>query len=892
MDDLLREFLTETAESLSVLDVELVRFEQTPEDVTILGNIFRLVHTIKGTCGFLGLPRLQKVAHAAENVLGKFRDGELTATSQSVSLILRSLDTIKAILSAIEATGAEPNGSDAALIGELNALDRSNNHPTPVSAAHPETYAEAKAPPSRAAMETEEAEAPAGSEMPPVPATPAPAMATALAPADLRALPALAEERSAAPELRESTVASQNIRVSVELLENLMTTVSELVLTRNQLLQILRSSQRESDFAGPLQRLNQVTSELQEGVMKTRMQPIGNAWSKLPRLVRDTSNDLKKKVDLHMVGAETELDRQVLELIRDPLTHMVRNSIDHGLELPAERIAAGKPETGRIMLNAFHEGGHILIEVADDGKGLSTDAIRRKAVQNGLASEAEAGAMNDQQIQQFIFKPGFSTAATVTSVSGRGVGMDVVKTNIEKIGGTVDLKSIAGRGTSFTIKIPLTLAIVSALIIESGGERFALPQISVMELVRATPTGEHRIERIKETPVLRLRNRLLPLVSLAELLRQPALPRDKSEAFIVVVQVGANIFGIIVDQVFDTEEIVVKPVAPILRHIPLFSGNTILGDGSVIMILDPNGVAAAAGEMQVNDDLATGDGSQAARLSAAHSSDRLALLIFRAGSGAPKAVALSLIARLESIEFERLEHSNGSLVVQYRGQLMPVVPCDPDWQPQPDQRCPVLVFADSNRFMGLAVDEIVDIVEDHLHIELGVERAGYLGSAVLAGRATEVIDASFFLRQAFADWFGTADDRGFEVRDPTRILLVDDSGFFRNLVTPVLARAGYRVTAVTGGNEALGLAEAGEMFDAIISDIEMPQMNGFEFVRAVRALPRWRELPVIALSSHASQRDRERGHVAGFTEHVPKLDRDALLAALGRVLAAERREAA
>jgi two-component system chemotaxis sensor kinase CheA len=409
--------------------------------------------------------------------------------------------------------------------------------------------------------------------------------------------------------------------------------VSELVLTRNQLLQILRS-QKDSEFSVPLQRLNHVTSELQEGVMKTRMQPIGNAWSKLPRLIRDLSHELGKKIDLIMHGQDTELDRQVLELIKDPLTHLVRNCADHGLERPEDRRAAGKPEIGRVNLNAFHEGGHIIIEISDDGRGLNIEKIKQKGIQNGVVSEAEAASLSDQQVAQFIFKAGFSTAAMVTSVSGRGVGMDVVRTNIEKIGGTVELRFQRGKGTAFVIKIPLTLAIVSALVVECSGERFAIPQISVLELVRAQAGSETTIERVNDSPFLRLRNRLLPLVSLHDMLR---LGEDRGvdpdQSFIVVTQVGTYTFGIMVDRVFDTEEIVVKPVAPILRDISMFSGNTILGDGSVIMILDPNGIAAASGE-------AATVGEQGAATEAEHKgageSERIALLIFRAGGQAPK----------------------------------------------------------------------------------------------------------------------------------------------------------------------------------------------------------------------------------------------------------------
>ena len=681
---------------------------------------------------------------------------------------------------------------------------------------------------------------------------------------------------------KESAVAAQTIRVNVDLLENLMTMVSELVLTRNQLLQILRS-QKESEFAAPLQRLNHVTSELQEGVMKTRMQPIGNAWAKLPRLVRDLAHELNKKIDLQMLGADTELDRQVLELIKDPLTHMVRNSADHGLEIPAERVKAGKSETGRITLNAYHEGGHIIIEIQDDGKGLAIDRIKQKAIQNGMASEGELASMTDQQIIQFIMKPGFSTAAKVTNVSGRGVGMDVVKTNIEKIGGTIEIKSAQGKGSTFVIKIPLTLAIVSALIVECAGERFAIPQISVVELVRAAADSEHTIERLKGTPVLRLRNRLLPLVSLQQLLRlddSEDAKKPADETFIVVTQVGTYTFGIMVDRVFDTEEIVVKPVAPILRHIEMFSGNTILGDGSVIMILDPNGIASATGEMAMGE----AAGKETTAVQTQRQEDKMALLLFRAGEGAPKAVPLSLVARLEDVDLATVEMSNGLPVVQYRGKLMPLVPIDPNFALANEGRQPVLVFADGDRSMGLIVDEIVDIVEEKLNVQLAAERPGLMGSAIIAGKATEVIDAGFFLTQAYKDWFGSSAQEGFEEEKLQRVLLVDDSPFFRNLLTPLLSVAGYDVTAVENAGDALALCEAGEDFDVIVSDIEMPGMSGFDFAEAVRHGSRWQGVPMVALSSHASARDLDRGRIAGFNDYVAKFDRDALLFALQQTL--------
>jgi len=876
MDELLGEFLTETTESLSVLDTELVKLERNPNDPRLIDNIFRLVHTIKGTCGFLGLPRLEAVAHASENVLGKMREGELPPTAEAISLILQSLDRTKLILAELEATEAEPAGEDADLVARLDAMAAGAAQPV--------------APPPRVEAEpVEKVDAGLGRELKPgevgldelerlFQASPGPEAVAAKA-----AEPKVEATVADAP--AESAVAAQSIRVSVNLLETLMTMVSELVLTRNQLLQMVRG-RADSEFKVPLQRLSLVTTELQEGVMKTRMQPIGSAWSKLPRIVRDLGHELGKKIDLQMHGADTELDRQVLELIKDPLTHMVRNSADHGLETRAERLAAGKPEVGRIALNAFHEGGHIVIEIADDGRGLDLARIRAKALEKGLASEAELAAMADAQIMRFIFAPGFSTAAKVTSVSGRGVGMDVVRTNIEKIGGAIDLKSEKGRGTTLTIKIPLTLAIVSALIVECCSEKFAVPQLSVVELVRASKDSGHRVEILNRTPVLRLRNRLLPLIYLGDLLKLPGAESRAlaagAEGFVVVSQVGEFSFGIVVDRVFDTEEIVVKPVAPLLRGIPMFSGNTILGDGSVIMILDPNGIAAGASGMQAAASGAS-QGEPAHRGAASGAAE--AMLVFRAGDRSPKAAPLSLIARLEEIDAKSVENSNGRPLVQYRGKLMPLVPIAPDTPLRQEGRVPVLVFTDEGRSMGLVVDEIVDIVEEKLELELNSERPGFIGSAVLAGKATEIVDVGHYLDRAFADWFQRHEDAPFGAPPGRRLLLVDDSSFFRNLLTPLLETAGYEVTPTDGPQAALRLREEGAEFDVIVSDIEMPDMNGFEFAREVKSDGRWKSTPIVALSSHATPRDVERGRGVGFADHVAKLDRDALLRSLIRTCA-------
>ena len=746
--------------------------------------------------------------------------------------------------------------------------------------------------------------------------------------------------------------------MNVEVLEDLMTMVSELVLTRNQLLQILRS-QGETEFSGPLQRLNHVVSDLQEGVMKTRMQPIGNAWAKLPRIIRDLSMELNKKIDLEMIGQDTELDRQVLELIKDPLTHMVRNSADHGIEDPATRVAAGKKEVGKVVLNAFHEGGHIIIEIKDDGKGLAADKIKKKAIESGLATETELAQMTSLQIQQFIFRPGFSTAEKVTSVSGRGVGMDVVRTNIEKIGGSIDLKSIEDKGSTFTIKIPLTLAIVSALIVESSQERFAIPQLSVRELVMTSEHAENQIETIKGTPVLRLRDKLLPLVSLSNLLELHMSPqtaaakdaalqelrreheadmdlaarevekqaeekshlsvvgeedqkresasaephsdiaplsgtteKETSNQYIVVTQVGNYDFGIIVDRVFDTEEIVVKPVAQILRDIEIFSGNTILGDGSVIMILDPNGIARATGEIESDD---RNSSEEDAAMIRSGSQNKTSLLLFRVGDNTPKAVPLSLVSRLENVELDKIEHSSGKMMVQYRDQLMPLVKFDEAMRFGEEKEKPVLVFADQAQSLGLIVDEIIDITEEHIDVQITGQKNGLLGSAIINERATDVVDVAHYLNANTEDWFKGRSNEIFGESNTAsgkrHVLLVDDSPFFRNMLTPLLNVAGYHVTTAENPLDALKMCEQGAKFDIIVSDIEMPEMDGFEFAQKIKEGSNWQNTPLVALTSHANPKDIDRGMNVGFNKYIAKFDRDTLLNTISQTLSEQNNEA-
>lgn len=908
MDEVLSDFIAETREGLEALDSELVRFERDPRDPAPLASVFRLMHTIKGACGFIGLVRLQRVAHAAEEVLGGFRDGSLTVSAAAVTIILEAVDLIRRLIDALDATGEEPAGEDAALIARLEAACVAA--PVPAGAALPsdrplierlggdavlDAAAEAATPSllrepllgeadpvllqaallqgllgaarggdasalTRALADIADIRLPEGLHEALFAAVAVALEALGAAPDDVRELrerlhatpqadvpappappPAAAPDTAPAPNGAGKSAAT--IRITVEVLEQLMRSVSELVLIRNQMIQTLRL-EPESPFKAPLHRLNQVTSEIQEKVMVARMQPISGAWAKLPRLVRDLENELGKRIELVMTGEDTELDRQVMELIRDPLTHMIRNAADHGLETPEQRRAAGKPEKGRVNLSARHEGGAILIEVADDGRGLSVARLRAKAVALGLASSAEAEQMSDAEAMQLIFRAGFSTASQVTSVSGRGVGMDVVRANIEQIGGVIELKSTEGRGACFTVRIPLTLTIVSALIVEAGGERFALPQSSIVELVNAGDGSGRCIEQIDGAPVLRLRERLLPLVSLRRLLKldDDGPPPADSETCIVVIRFGACVFGVIVDRVFDIEEIVVKPTAGALRHLRLYSGATILGDGSVILILDPKGAARAAGIDETAAGMSAVDAAGPAH--AAPDAEAAALLLFRADDAPLRAAPLAEVARIEEVEAGQIERVEGRAVLRYRGRLMPVLDADggaPDWA-GPGRR-PLLVFARGDQALGLLIDEIVDIVETAAKPHIGGAGGLTLGSLIVLEQAADLIDVEAYWRRAFAAAPAAEAGPSAQLK---RLLVVDPSAFSQLLLRPLLARAGYDVTVTPDAEAALARHDAEEQFDLILADLQPDRARAF--ARVLAAAQRWHATPLLSLS--------------------------------------------
>jgi two-component system chemotaxis sensor kinase CheA len=766
MDDLIKEFLVECNENLDRLDGELVKLEIDPSSQELLSSIFRTIHTIKGSCGFLGFAKLEKVAHVGESLLSRLRDGKLSLTPEFTSGLLAMVDAIRVMLGEIQTTEQDGNENYAELIETLNSLqnqgqqtasDAGSNAPLPkeyskkYQGSNPEENS-AKSVPS-ASVSTPAARLP--------PVLPEPPDALAAGPEESQ----MAQHPQ--DDSRSKNAVPETIRVDVHLLDRLMNLVGELVLTRNQITQF---SARQSDpnLVSPAQQLNLLTSELQEEVMRTRMQPISNIFDKFPRVVRDVATTHGKQVVIEMEGKETELDRSLLEAIKDPLTHIVRNSVDHGIETPDQRVARGKRAEGHLKLRACHEGGQVLVEISDDGAGIDTARVKSKAIERGVITAQQAGRMSEGELLNLVFLPGFSTVEKVTNLSGRGVGMDVVKTNIDRVNGTVDLQSYPGQGTTIRIKIPLTLAIVRAVIIQSDGNRFAIPQVNIQELVRLEPDRVRtEIESVHGVPVYRMRGRLLPLVYLNEelkLAKQAGNQAGQDEATnIVVLQANDHPFGLVVNEINDSEEIVVKPLSKQLRGLKIFAGATIMGDGKVALILDVVGLAQNANIFSEARDQALAEKTAETRKAQdQNQAEKQTFLLFAGPDDSRMGLPLTTVARLEEFRAADVEKSGGEWVIQYRGKILPLIRLDvvleerrirlrhgsKTVEPDPLQ---VLVCNDEGRAIGIIVERILDIVEDRAEVKSPATREGILCAVVINDRVTELIDIPAIQRIAEAN---------------------------------------------------------------------------------------------------------------------------------------------
>jgi len=889
-DELLNDFIVEANEHMGDIENQLLSIEESGDDIDVdlINEVFRGIHSIKGAAGFLGMTTINDLAHSLENILNMMRNLELKPNSEMIDIMLRAADRLQGLINDIQ------NSNDADVSEFIQALES-------IASGKQDTPAEAKPEPSSVAQEekplTEDEELDRQIEE---------AIAAKLVETNAKkeAVKQQAKQEAEPPveqapaqppvakksKEKKSTAPEASIRVSVGVLDKLMNLAGELVLSRNQLMQAIVSSER-TGLDVIASRLDQVTSEVQESIMQTRMQQIGSVFGKFPRVVRDLSSKLGKHCNLNIEGKEVEVDKTIIEAIGDPLTHLVRNSIDHGVEMPEDREKAGKPAEGTMNLRAFYQAGKVRIEIEDDGAGIDPNKLKEKAVSKGVITAEKAEQMGDREALRLIFHPGFSMAAKVTDVSGRGVGMDVVRTNISKLGGTVDVESVVGQGTNIVITLPLTLAIIPSLIVQSQEDRFAIPQVNIAELVRLRPAElEKRVGRIKDSEVLRLRGDLLPLIRLEEVLGMslhareeqaegPGQPSCKATN-IIVLETGQHRFGVVVDALHDSEEIVVKPLGRHIQKCPCLSGATILGDGHVALILDVAGVAAheqilCNEALEQENEKQAGDGEQETQY----------MLLFNNHAEEHFAVTMDVISRIDRVRADQIDSVGGQELLQYRNSTMSLLRlenCITAKTPKPTDRLYVIVFEVGGKEIGLVAPSLEDIRDITMTIDTTTFRErGVLGSMVLGEKTTRYVDLFELADIAHPEWSETEDLVVAEDEQPPLILLAEDSNFFRKQVTSMMTERGYRVIDCEDGLIAWETLQSGEHdFDLVVTDIEMPNMDGFEFAGRIKQSSKWNHLPVIALTSLAGAADVERGIEVGIDDYQIKMDRDKLLNSL------------
>lgn len=931
-DESLAEYIAEAEEIIGRVSSTLTELEKGGEQKEAISGLYRDMHTLKGSSQLFGFNNIGEVAHTLETTLDPIRKSGCALSPELVDQIYQVLDLVEKSIPSIR-----DSQSDEVIHAEVQKLlpKLIQSASDIFSGAHPlenDGSSLSESPQSRDQLQPVEPEVDqeifepqsgqgnAASEISDPPPVSVPSASVVASPPPVRSTPA-PDSNTPKPEANAGSATGSpdsTIRVPVELLDKLMNLAGELVLVRNQVLQY--SSQSEDlEFHNLSQSLDVVTSELQEQVMKTRMQPIGNVLSKFQRVVRDVARDLGKKIDLTLKGTETELDKTLLEAIKDPLTHIIRNSCDHGVETPAERSASGKDESGRVLIRAFHEGGQVVVEISDDGRGLDRNKLIDKAISRGLLDRERADRLTDRDVYGLIFEPGFSTAEKVSSVSGRGVGMDVVRTNIEKIGGMVDLDSELGKGTNIRLKIPLTLAIVPAMIVRSGQERFAIPQVKLVELVRVDG-GENspKIEKLQGQPVFRLRGELLPLIPLSQILNSSISDEsetDDQQENIVVLNAEGRQFGLLVDEILDTADIVVKPLSQFLKSINLFSGATIMGDGSVALILDVMGitkVAKMATDSEARDSL-----DEALNDRNSMATETQDFLLVRVNAPGRYAVPLCLVNRLEEFKPSEIEFSGDQKVVRYRNSILPLISVnkvlgfDQVDSNQPEQTedgkevpIPVVVIPKRGKLFGVEVNEILDVLEINSNVDDSItDRFGIHGNLVYDEEVIVVIDVLAVLDRAIDEMISRGGSTNLPTEDaaqlnngdgangksnsnssktPLSVFYAEDAPFFRKQVSRILTRAGHRVHMAEDGESALKQLESAPegKYNVILSDIEMPKMTGFELAEKIQQNDRLRGIPLVALTTRFKDRDIELGRQVGFTRYLEKLNEEKLLQVL------------
>ncbi|MDH4467652.1 MAG: chemotaxis protein CheW [Bacteriovoracaceae bacterium] len=916
-DTAIQEFISEGNEIFQRVFDSLQALEKGSKDPELLSSLYRDMHTLKGTAQLFGFQNIAKLAHVLEASLDPIRKNNLSISPRLHECCFASLYLFGKLLTNVQNTKSDHGFTDEILRMTTLLIDAATHQFEGEITIENESFTgserkidfEKLKPTAEVELKSEPR------KLKTVPEANVINLKNDLLSAASVA-PVIAAESAPVQEVLSLNAPEATIRVQVGLLDNLMNIIGELVLVRNQVLQF-KNKHEDAELLGLSKNLDVVTTQLQTEVMKTRMQPISNVVSKFQRVVRDLAKELNKQIDLTLEGAETELDKTILEAIKDPMTHLVRNSCDHGIETPAQRKSAGKPENGHLLIRAFHEGGYVIVEISDDGKGLDPKKLIAKAIEKNLISTEQSLSMQDKEVYNLIFMPGFSTAQNVTSVSGRGVGMDVVKTNIEKIGGTIDLNSTLGKGMTVGIKIPLTLAIVPALLIKTNGENYAIPQVKLVELVRVEiDNHQSSIEYLHGKPMLRLRGDLVALIDLRELTNKNFSQSKYEDTNIVILNAGGEILGLIVDEISDTADIVVKPLSAFLKYLTLFSGATILGDGTVAIILDVIGMAMAANintqrTKEIDPSLSLADGA------VKKSFDAQEFLLIDVGTNVTHAIPLCLVQRLEEFSLKQLEFSGKQKVVRYRDQLLPILDlCEllnyskpENSKEQPKEVESIVVVQRSGKFFGIKVTEILDIITADCDIDDTVcDRVGILGNIVHDQTVIVIVDILSLLELKQHGTNGLKKNQTSQVQSTqlssknnieriksmsvdmkskkVRVLYAEDVAFFRKHVMKVLNGAGFEVTVFENGAKALAALDKSydNQFNLILSDIEMPEMDGLEFAKQVRKRNKFNDIPMIALTTRFKQSDIDAGVKAGFTSYMEKLDPEKLLKQVAEIM--------
>jgi len=858
-EDILQDFLVEAKEGITNLEEGFIELEKDKENVEILKALFRTMHSLKGAAGFFGFKTLESIAHFSEDILSKLRDGLIEPEEDVIDILLKAVDYIKYIIGYIEKNKEEP--VEDRVLDFLVELSNFNEklkkkvqekpkERTPEEKKAEEPKVEKEKLEEEVVEEKKEEEKKKAEEVKPVE-------------------PVKKEKKEEAVVTPYIELTETHIKVDVKLLDQLMNLAGELVLARNRVVQLSQKLMDE-ELGRSVQILSMITTEMQETIMKTRMQPIGMVFNKFPRIVRDLAKALGKKVNLHLEGTETELDRSIIEAIKDPLTHLVRNAIDHGIEPPEERAQIGKSAEGTLILRAYQEGGQVVIEIEDDGRGIDVEKIKRKAVEKGFMTLEEAEKASEKELLSLIFKPGFSTAETVTQLSGRGVGMDVVKSNIEKLGGSIEINTVRGKGTTVKIKIPLTLAIIPALIVTSGNYRYAIPQVNLKELVNVEP--EKDLLKLGNTEFYRLRGEIIPVLRLSEILKDNG--KKVEQRNLVILTTGERFIGLLVDKIFASEEIVVKPLGKWFKNIPIYSGATIMGDGKLALILDVIGLSQFVGISMEEVEKKYESAKAKIRTS---SEETIFILLFDVGKDR-LALPIALISRLDKIKASEIQISGGKEIIIYRDEVIPVIRLEnylPLQGASDQENYNVLFFTERGKTCGILCSNIVGTLETTLDVEEGIyNNPGILGHRIIDGKTVLFIDIYKIIEMYDPDWFIV---KGKVEEKAKKILLAEDSPFFRGMMQNYLKGAGYEVEVVENGKEALNKLLSGEKFDLIVTDLEMPEMDGFDLIKEIRSNPDYKNIPIIVVTSLAGEDIRRKALEIGANGYEVKLNREKLL---------------